>query len=183
MDKPTTPAEIKKLFNKHKGEILKLDIGCGPWKQDGWIGLDIKNYKGVDVIHDAETYPFPFPDKSFTLLSASHFIEHINPHKFGFVNFMNECWRLLKYDGQFRIATPYGGSTHYLADPTHINPIVPHTFHYFDPFQLTKLYDVYEPAPWKISQLFWSPEGNIECLLVKIRDDISYHADKKIHYV
>lgn len=178
-----TPATVKKLLARKKGEILKLDIGGGANPSEGFINMDIRDIKGVDVVHDFEVLPWPFPDKTFTLLSAAHVIEHIDPRKFGFINWMNEVWRVLKYDGQMRVATPYGGSTHYLADPTHINPCVPHTFHYFDPFQVTKLYDQYEPAPWAIQQLYWTPDGNIEALLSKRRDDISFHADKKIHYV
>lgn len=170
------------LSKLNSGEILKLDIGGGFNPEKGFINMDMRALPEVDVVHDVEAMPWPFPDKTFTLLSAAHIIEHINPHKFGFIKFMNECWRILKYDGQFRISTPYGGSTHYLSDPTHVNPVVPHTFHYFDPFQMTKLYNQYEPAPWKIQQLYWSPDGNIECLLSKVRDDISYHTDKKIHY-
>lgn len=182
MAKKTTLQEVKKLLKAHEKEIIKLDIGCGANKEVGFIGMDIRDLPGVDIVHDIEEFPFPIPDQSFTLLSAAHVIEHIDPRKFGFIKFMDECWRVLKYDGQFRLSTPYGGSTHYLADPTHINPVIPHTFHYFDPMQMTKLYGQYEPAPWSIQQLYWSPDGNIEVLLSKRRDDISFHADKKIHF-
>jgi SAM-dependent methyltransferase len=163
-------------LSKHKGEILKLDIGCGDNKEtgEGWIGMDIRKFPGVDIVQDLEKQPWPFAKDTFTLLSAAHVIEHINPHHFGFIKFMDECWRILKPDGQFRISTPYGGSTRYLADPTHINPVVPHTFHYFDPLQITQLYKVYRPKPWAIRQLTYSQDGNIECLLSKRREDRSY---------
>lgn len=159
---------------KKKEEILKLDIGCGEGKEPGWVGMDLRPVPGVDVVHDFEVIPWPFEDETFTLLSAAHVVEHIDPHKFGFLRWMDEAWRVLKYDGQFRISTPYGGSTHYLADPTHVNPCVPHTFHYFDPFQVTKLYSQYKPKPWRIQQLYWSPDGNIEVLMSKLREDPSY---------
>jgi predicted SAM-dependent methyltransferase len=173
---------VAKLLEGKQGDILKLDIGGGTNPEEGFINMDIRDLPEVDVVQDCEATPWPFPDKTFTLLSAAHIVEHINPHKGGFLRFMDECWRVLKYEGQMRISTPYGGSTHYMADPTHINPCVPHTFHYFDPMQMTRLYFQYEAAPWKIEQLYWSPDGNIELLLSKRRDDISYHADKKIHY-
>ncbi len=164
--------KVNPLLDPRK--ILKLDIGCGENKEKGWIGIDIRPLPGVDFVHDIENLPLPFKDETFTLLSASHVLEHINPHKFGFIKFMDECWRILKHDGQFRIATPMGGSMHFLADPTHINPIVPHTFHYFDPMQVTGLYKQYRPKPWAIQQIFWNPDGNIECLLSKRREDISF---------
>lgn len=155
-------------------EILRLDIGCGENKMEGHVGMDFKPFKGVDVVHDARKTPWPFADETFTLLSASHFLEHIPREDGAFIDVMNECWRVLKFEGQFRIAVPYGGSTMYFADPTHVNPIVPQTFHYFDPLAPLKTYHVYKPKPWKIEQLYWSPDGIIECLLSKRREDPSY---------
>lgn len=166
--------DVEKILKAHKGEILKLDLGCGDNKMEGHIGMDFVDYKGVDIVHDARITPFPIPDEVFTLLSSSHFLEHIPRENRTFIKVMDECWRILKFDGQFRIAVPFGGSTMFWADPTHINGIVPQTFHYFDPLAPLKTYHVYKPKPWKIEQLYWSPDGNIECLLTKRREDKSY---------
>ena len=166
--------QVKRVLASHKGEILKLDIGCGDNKMDDHWGMDYKKFPGVDIVHDARVFPWPFPDETFTLLSSSHFLEHIPRDDGVFIEVMNECWRILKPGGHFRIAVPYGGSTLYYGDPTHINPIVPQTFHYFDPLAQMKTYHVYKPKPWKIEQLFWQPEGTIECLLSKRREDPSY---------
>lgn len=173
---PNSPlARVRRMLaEKHKGEVLKLDIGCGDNKLEGHIGMDFLDIKQVDVVHDARVFPWPFEDETFTLLSSSHFLEHIKRDDFLFINVMNECWRVLKYDGQFRIAVPFGGSTMYFADPTHVNPIVPQTFHYFDPLAPLQTYHVYKPKPWKIEQLYWTPDGNLECLLTKRREDKSY---------
>lgn len=162
------------LLRLHKGEILKLDIGCGSNKMDDHIGMDFLDVPEVDILWDMRELPWPFPDKTFSLLSASHVLEHIPRENGVFIKVMNECWRILKDNGQFRIAVPYGGSTMYFADPTHINPIVPQTFHYFDPLAPLKTYHVYKPLPWKIEQMFYSPDGIIECLLTKRREDPSY---------
>lgn len=167
---------VRKLLAARKGEILKLDVGCGDNKQQepGWIGIDHQDLPGVDVVMDITKFPWPFADNLFTLLSASHVLEHITRENNVFIDFMNECWRVLKYDGQFRIAVPYGGNTLYMMDPTHVNPIVPQTFHYFDPLGPLNTYHIYKPKPWKIEQLYWTPEGNIEALLSKRRMDPSY---------
>ena len=181
----TTLEQAKKLLSRHKGEILKLDIGCGEFKQEGagWIGMDIRKFPSVDVQWDFSKTPWPFPDNTFTLLSASHVIEHLDKADFGVIKWMDECWRVLNFDGQFRISCPYAGSTMFWADPTHTNGVVPQTFHYFDPLAPLGTYQVYNPAPWRIESLSWSPEGNLEALLSKRRDDPSYHTDGKIHYV
>lgn len=164
----------KRVLNAHKGEILKLDIGCGDNKMDDHIGIDYVKYPQVDIVHDLTKFPWPFPDKTFTLLSSSHFLEHIPRENGVFIKVMNECWRILKDNGQFRIAVPFGGSMLYYSDPTHINPIVPQTFHYFDPLAPMKTFHVYKPKPWKIESMFWAPDGIIEALLSKRREDPSY---------
>lgn len=180
-----TKDPIAELLKKHQGEVLKLDLGCGDNKEQdvGWIGMDVRALLGVDVVQDLQKFPWPFADGTFSLLSAHHVIEHLDPTNFGFIKFMNECWRVLKYDGQFRISTPYAGNTMWWSDPTHLMGFVPQTFHHFDPLAPMQTYRVYEAAPWKINQVMWAPDGNLEVLLSKRRDDPSYHKDKKIHYV
>lgn len=166
--------QIQKLLKFHEDGILKLDIGCADHKEDGFIGMDAQKLRGVDVVHNFEEIPFPFLDKTFTLLSAANIIQRVNPLDRGFIKWMDECWRILKYDGQFRISVPYAGSTRFWADPCHVNGVVPQTFQYFDPLAPLGAYKIYKPKPWEIHNLFWSPEGNIECLLSKRREDPSY---------
>lgn len=163
-----------KTFDLAKA-IIKVDLGCGERKcGPDFLGMDVREVPGVDVVHNLEVTPWPFPTESVTLLSASHVVEHINPHDFGFIKFMDEAWRVLKYGGQFRISTPYAGSTGYWSDPTHVNPCTHHTFHYFDPLQVTGLYSEYKPKPWKIEQLYFQIDGNLEVLLSKRYEDPSY---------
>ncbi|MEG7727204.1 methyltransferase domain-containing protein, partial [Listeria monocytogenes] len=71
---------------------------------------------------DLTNIPWPLPDESVLVAMASHVIEHIQPADFGFINFMNEVWRLLKPGGEFAIVTPHGRSDGYIQDPTHVNP-------------------------------------------------------------
>lgn len=50
--------EISKLKN------VKLDIGCGGNKQEGFIGMDKRELPGVDIIHDLEVFPWCIPTDS-----------------------------------------------------------------------------------------------------------------------
>ncbi len=104
---------------KKYNQGIKLDLGCGENKQEGFVGIDIRKLKGVDIVHDLEKFPYPLPDECASLAIASHLVEHINPHKGVFIDFMNEVWRLLKPNGEFIIGTPYAGSPGYYQDPTH----------------------------------------------------------------
>jgi len=172
--------EIAALI-KEKGGI-NLDIGCGRNKQPGFVGLDIQELEGVDIVHDWNDIPFPLPDESVINAMASHVVEHIPPHNFGFIKFMNEVWRILKFEGRFAITVPYATSPGMYQDPTHCNFCNERTWLYFDPIAANGLfYSFYTPKPWKIipitpdSPIPFHVDGNMEVLLEKRREDRSYY--------
>lgn len=175
---------ITELFNeaKNSGQI-NLNLGSSDTKIKGFINVDMYPLDGVDVVHDLEVFPWPFPDNSVDMMVASQLVEHIDPHKGVFIKFMDEAWRVLKVGGQFMISTPYGGSSAYIQDPSHCNPCNEMTFCYFDPFDTYtggKLYENYRPKPWKIVTNSWYSNGNIEVLMEKRIDDPSYHGKQPI---
>jgi len=174
---------IERLLEKRSG--IRLDIGCGAHKQGpDWVGLDIQKLPGVDIVHDINVHPWPLPDESVLMAIASHLVEHIPPvqvtkrgTRFPFIEFMDEVWRVMKFDGEFAIACPHGSSQGYLQDPTHCNPINETTWAYFDPLEPNSrglLYPFYKPKPWKIKVLAWAPNANVEVVLIKRREDSSY---------
>lgn len=168
--------DIKKLLQEHT-QGIKLDLGCGDNKNQGFVGMDYRKLPGVDIVQDLEKFPWPLPDECASLAVCSHVVEHLNPHGGVFLRFMDEVWRVLKYGGQFMIATPYAGSMGYFQDPTHCNPCNEMTWEYFDPLSpMTKggLYSIYRPKPWKIVENMWRNTGNMEVLLEKRRPDKSY---------
>lgn len=166
--------DIKKLLKEKSG--IRLDIGCGENKNPGFLGIDILPLKGVDIVHDLEEFPWPLPDECVITATASHVLEHINPHKGVFINFMNEVWRVLKKDGQFAFVVPHASSHGYQQDPTHVNMINETTMHYFDPDPENntigpQLYNFYKPKPWKVVKQYFNPNGNLEVLLTKRLED------------
>ena len=169
---------INKLIKENSG--IRLDIGCGENKQEGFVGMDMRKVEGVDIVHDVTKYPWPLPDESVLMALASHLVEHINPADFGFIKFMDEAWRVMKPHGEFMIATPYAGSPGYWQDPTHVNPCNEATWHYFDPLadndgQLSKLWTIYQPKPWKIKLNAYHKNGNMEILLAKRREQETWY--------
>lgn len=157
---------------KDKGGI-QLDIGCGAHKQGPeWVGLDIQELSGVDIVWDWNVKPWPMPDECVLRAIASHVVEHIPPvsldngkTRFPFIEFMDEVWRVMKPGGEFAIAAPHGASSGYLQDPTHCNQVNEFTWAYFDkdhPF-----YGFYKPKPWRVKFINWNPNLNIEVVLTK----------------
>ena len=162
---------IEELLQK---QGIRLDIGGGNNPQPGFINIDILDLPKVDIIHDLETFPWPLSDESVSIAMASHVLEHINPAKGVFVNFMNEVWRVLKPGGQFAFVVPYAESFGMYQDPTHCNFINEATMGYFDPLHPSGYYNFYHPKPWKIEKMPFSRSGVLECLLTKRPMDKSY---------
>ena len=185
---------VKKKIKKSKSKLATpflLDIGCGNSKQGPhWIGMDKRKLDGVDIIHDLEKVPYPIEKESVTTVVASHVLEHVKPWLV--LDVFNEIWRILRPEGQFAIAVPYGVNDHYVQDPTHCTPFNEISFFYFDPFpeamgwkevknkktgiyEITEkgkhngLYQFYTPPPWKIILATWKGDGNMEVILEKRR--------------
>lgn len=174
------PKYVRNLIKKDaKDGLVKIDLGCGSNKMPGFIGVDYRKVAGVDVVQDLEEFPWVLPSECATLIVCGHVVEHINPAKFGFIKFMDECWRILKYGGQMMISTPYAGSRGYWTDPTHCNPCTIETWAYFDPLHPLKVYDIYRPMPWSVEKATYQMDGNMEVLLQKRRIDKSYGLEVK----
>lgn len=150
---------------------IMLDVGCGFNKNHGWIGMDKRDVKGVDIVHDAEMLPWPIENESCAVVQMSHLIEHIKPWLQ--IDLINECWRVLEIGGLLAIVTPYATSFGYSQDPTHCAPWNEATPAYFiaDPkcqHYSKELYNVYRPKPWAEERLYWNTKLNLELVLRKI---------------
>lgn len=167
---------VKTLLKEKRG--IRLDIGCGRSKQEGFVGMDIQDLPGVDIVHDWNDIPWPLPDESVVQAVASHVIEHVNPADNGMIRWMDELWRVCKPDAEVAMAYPHGRSDGYLQDPTHVNPMNEVVWAYFDPLEPNTngvLYKFYRPKPWRIKHISWNPSANVEVILVKRREDRSYY--------
>lgn len=154
------------MKRKVKQKIM-LDVGCGFNCQKGFVGMDKREIKGVQIVHDIEVFPWPLDNDSCSVIAMSHLIEHIKPWKQ--IEVMNEAWRILEVNGHLMISTPYGMSFRYNQDPTHCSSWVEATPQYFQ--KGTPLYEVYRPKPWEVKKLFYNPHGDIEVLFEKIGEE------------
>lgn len=149
---------------------IRLDIGCGANKQPNFVGMDIQDLPGVDIIHDLEIYPWPIPDERVIVAVCHHVLEHINPHKGGVIRFMNEVWRILKPDAKIAITMPHGASDGYLQDPTHCNAMNENSFWYFDPDSPEigdAFWRFYRPKPWAVEARAYHRYTNLDFVLRK----------------
>ena len=109
---------------------LKLDLGCGPnpRKDDGYTGVDIRSFPGVDTVADLRK-KWPWRDESVTEVRASHFLEHLLPMER--VHFANELYRVLKKGGKALITTPHWAAARAYGDMTHVWPPVSEFWFYY----------------------------------------------------
>jgi predicted SAM-dependent methyltransferase len=42
--------------------MVKVNLGCGPNENPGYIGVDKVKLPTVDIVHDLDVYPYPFAD-------------------------------------------------------------------------------------------------------------------------
>ena len=101
---------------------MKLDIGCGPNKKEGFTGMDQYALTGVDIVHDVRVTPWPIEADSVEEAHSSHFLEHLTGDER--VKFFNELHRVMKKGAKALIITPHWASNRAYGDPTHRWPPV-----------------------------------------------------------
>ena len=95
--------------------MLRIDIGCGKTKEDGWIGIDAIDF-GQKHVHDVRK-GLPFKDKSVDAARSSHFVEHLTGAER--IPFFNELFRVMKSGASAQIITPHWSHACAYGDPTH----------------------------------------------------------------
>lgn len=124
IQKPDEPVLVETVPMK------KLDLACGAVKQEGFIGVDIAEAEGVDIVHDLRVAPWPFEDESIDEARCSHFFEHLDgPER---IAFMNELHRVLKKGAGCIFTTPRGFDRQ-VQDFSHKwPPVVEASYYYFN---------------------------------------------------
>lgn len=95
--------------------VLRLDLGCGYAKPEGYVGLDSligerglvgdAERNGPDVLLDLSAEAYPFADATVAEVRSRHFLEHSDiEHVFG------ESHRILRPGGTFIAIIPYANS-------------------------------------------------------------------------
>ena len=105
-----------------------LDLGCGEQKKVAWaIGLDRVKTAATDVVHDLDSYPWPFADDTFDVVIASHVLEHVAD----LMRLCEELHRVCRDGALVKVATPHFSSADAWADPTHRRAFGYRTFEFF----------------------------------------------------
>lgn len=93
---------------------VRLHVGSGRERLDGWVNLDVQDLPGVDVVADVtEGLDFTQVEAVY----AEHFLEHLRIDRA--VDFLTECHRVMADGARLRLSTPnldWVWTTHYHPD-------------------------------------------------------------------
>jgi predicted SAM-dependent methyltransferase len=95
---------------------LRLHVGCGRARMEGWLNIDIQPLPGVDVVADV-TKGLDVAEGAAEAVYAEHFLEHLPMEDV--LGFLAEVHRVLAPGGWVRLSTPnleWVWSTHYRLD-------------------------------------------------------------------
>lgn len=106
---------------------MKLHIGCGNQKLEGYLNCDLSPEVHPDKVVDLEKN-LPFKDNSVEEVIANHVLEHVN----NFIPLMHELHRVCKKGAIIKIRAPFYSYVSYYSDPTHVRFFTPWTFKYFE---------------------------------------------------
>lgn len=106
---------------------MKLNLGCGIKKIDGYIGVDNIETEAVDIIHDLNVFPYPFEDNSVNEILMDNVLEHLDD----VIKIMEELHRISTPGAIINIKVPYFKSNSAYTDPTHKHFFTETSFKYF----------------------------------------------------
>jgi SAM-dependent methyltransferase len=138
-----------------KPPLLKLDLGCGKNKREGFLGVDRMDFENVDCVFDLASIHhlplcegkqyesectcgsgprgifnrWPWENESAEEIHCSHFVEHLKPP--ARIHFVNEVFRILIPGGKAQIVVPHWCSNRAYGDLTHEWPPVSEMWFYY----------------------------------------------------
>ncbi len=143
-------------MNCEEGQLSQqpkvLDLGCGNKKRPGAIGVDFNERTAADVIHNLNSFPYPFDDSSFDEIYLDNALEHLDD----VMHVMEEVYRLCKPGGVVKVIVPYFRSPWAYIDPTHKHFFTVNSFAYFDPDHIICTRYDYSLARFKLDKVVFN---------------------------
>jgi len=107
---------------------MRLNIGCGHDKREGFVGLDISPDVGADIVCDIEQ-GIPLKDNECEEVICLDVLEQMSSAK-AFVFVMNELWRITKLGGSVHVRVPNAKDICAFQDPMDSRHFTEETFTY-----------------------------------------------------
>jgi predicted SAM-dependent methyltransferase len=100
-----SPVEWLKRWKRRNSTDLKINIGNGPFKHEGWMDIDCSISLKPDVVACDLRRKWPLRSGTAKYIFSEHVFEHFAyPSEIGHV--LRECFRILKTGGVLRVIVP-----------------------------------------------------------------------------
>lgn len=129
----------KQEIEKVKTPGVRLNLGCGYRKIEGYINIDNRAIVEPDLLCDV-TLGLPYSENSVDEIRAYDFMEHIPIGKV--IPVMEEFYRVLKSNGILEIFVPSTDSRGAFQDPTHVSFWNKNSFFYYVIDECRDLYGI-----------------------------------------
>ena|GEM_PF-1294086 len=170
------------LKNEH--DLVKIELGCGKTKSEGYIGVDRYPMPGVDIVADMNK-KLPFQDEYADIVYASHSLEHLDDMQ----HIISEIFRISKDRAIIYILAPYASTSLNIANFYHKIQFNEDTFRLFsnekDCIVDKEIYYCPHSYEWGLEQSDNS-EGTIELKLLKMeffyyKEYVNLSEKQKLH--
>ena len=111
-------------------ERVKLHLGCGAKKLEGFINVD--KFGEPDQRVDLERFPWPWMTSVADEVVLIHVLEHLGGDPETFRGVIQELYRVCAPGAKVTIVVPHPRHDNFLGDPTHVRPITAQLMTLFD---------------------------------------------------
>ena len=112
-------------MNDENKALIKLNLGCGFNKYEGYVNVDSEPECKPDTVWDLEKTPWPWEDSSVEEIKLEHVLEHLGQTTEAYLNIWKEMWRVCKNGALLDITVPHWNHENFHHDPTHVRAITP----------------------------------------------------------
>lgn len=140
---------------------MKLNLGCGNLKKEGWVNIDISETCDPDVVADI-TDGLDYNDNSIDEVHAGCVLEQIEGNAY-FIKVLNDIWRVLKPDGVFTGYVPSTDPNVLHLDPVDTRFFQEESFDYlaYDKHSWQEFGKNYGFKPWRLTSVIKNDNGII----------------------
>jgi hypothetical protein len=115
------------LHDLEAGRGLRLNLGCGNRRREGFYGVDQVELPHVDIVADLNEPLSLLPDDSVEEIYTRHTLEHVA----ALLPLMGELHRVVRPGGRIEIVVPHFSNPYGYSDPTHLRFFGLYSFYYF----------------------------------------------------
>ena len=161
---------------------MRLNLGCGFNKVDGFVNVDREDECAPDLVFDLESFPWPWGTNSVEEVHFTHSLEHLGQGTDTFRQIMQELYRVCTDGAIVLVEAPWPLHIEYLSDPTHVRPLTPSLFGTMD----KAVTDEWAAKGWAGTQLsrYWHVDfrviGNEMWADEKTREYISFKTQLQV---